>query len=147
MRPIRTRSPLTLPGALTWKLDVTEALSAIGLGTSTDANGRSGPGEPVGTVNGTVLVPWSVCRCTAKSRLTPQSAPDASAAVNGVALAAGTPKVRSGHGDVPWVTSTPGVLVVRSPVTPVRAGSEVCSDSSSENVSPGPTSPSPPGEV
>src|SRR3954468_19569960 len=102
MRPMRTRRPLTRPGAVTANVEVTETLAPMGLGTSTEAWGLSGPGEPVGTVKGIVASPPSVCRWTAKSRLMPHGAVGASEAANGVVLAVGTPKLRSGQGEAPW---------------------------------------------
>src|SRR3954470_20597291 len=122
MRGIRTRSPLTRPGVGTSNEDVTDALSLIGLGTSAESNGRAGPARPVGTVNGTTASPWSLCRRSAKSRLTPQSAAADSDAANGVVFEAGTPNCRSGHGEEPCVIESPGVEPSRLPATPVRPG-------------------------
>src|SRR3954466_10554367 len=102
MRGIRTRSPLTRPGVGTSNEDVTDALSLIGLGTAAESKrgagppppartgkGHRGPARPVGTVNGTTASPWSLCRRSAKSRLTPQSAAADSDAANGVVFEAG----------------------------------------------------------
>src|SRR5436190_10018251 len=143
MRSIRTLTFFTRPGALIVTDDVAVPPSGIAT-TELSLAATAGPALPVGALNGTSTVPWSVVTARLNANRAPHSAEAASVPTNGVRLSATEPKSRLGYADVAWVSATPGLDVVRVPLTPVSvSNSAEPSGSVSEKDSPGSVTPFP----
>src|SRR2546423_960054 len=100
---------------------------------------------PVGTVKGTAgLYEPAALTCSENASGVPHGTLASTVAPNGVVLVPSWPKLRSGYGEDPWVTVTPVVELVSSPLAPVSGSPELLIVSPRLIVLPGAISP-PPG--